>query len=307
MPVTGYFEPGTYERLPEQARNIRLWKLGIYDIKGNPINPFVQLFNYYKNLFLNFDLGVSTNIAVDTPVVQVIADKAPYSIKLGIISTFFTLILGWTCGLFAAKYKDKPLDKVVIVYGALINALPYVIIILVLQLYITAWTGWPMIMKRDQITSWFTPIIIMVVTDFAAVALWLRRYTVDQMSSDYVKLAYAKGLPGNKVFFGHILRNAATPMAYGLPSSFIMAISGTLLIEQAFGIPGMGRFLMSAIYKRDNNVVQAIVFIYVALGVISVLLGDLLAAIVDPRIRLVTAKERFKKVEESEGGKTSVV
>ncbi|MDR1913165.1 MAG: ABC transporter permease [Clostridiales bacterium] len=289
MPISGYFEPGTYERLPESARITRLHALGLSDMQGNMIHPLVQLGNYYKNLFTKLDLGVSLGISQNTPVLEIIAQKAPYSVVLGVISTLISLLLGWTCGLFAARYKNKAFDKFIIVYGAIVSALPSIILILILQIYITAWTGWPMIMKQGQLNSWYTPIIILVLTSFAGDALWLRRYTVDQINSDYVKLAYAKGLPSNKVFFGHILRNAFTPMAYSLPAAFILTISGSLLIENAFGIPGMGRFFLMAITRRDNNVVQGIVFVYVVLGIFSVFLGDMLAAFVDPRIRLTSS------------------
>jgi oligopeptide transport system permease protein len=301
MPLSGYFQPGTYEKMNEASRTIRLNQVGVMELDGTLIHPLKQLMNYYKKVFTKFDLGISLEIQPKIPVVKIIAEKAPYSITLGVISTFITLITGWVCGLLAARYKDRAFDKLIIIYGAFVAAIPTIIIILLLQLGITDITGWPMIMKAGQIESWFTPVIIMVLASFAGEALWLRRYTVDQINSDYVKLAYAKGLPSNKVFYSHILRNAFTPMAYGLPGSFILTISGSLLIETAFGIPGMGRFFLVGITRHDNNVVQAIVFVYVILGVFSVFLGDMLAALVDPRIRLSPVKTN-QRVEAAETG-----
>ncbi|MDR0999388.1 MAG: ABC transporter permease [Clostridiales bacterium] len=301
MPLSGYFQPGTYEKMNEASRTVRLNQVGVMELDGTMIHPLKQLLNYYKRVFTELDLGISLEIQPKVPVTKIISEKAPYSITLGVISTFITLAIGWVCGLLAARFKDRVFDKFIIVYGALVAAIPAIIIILLLQLGITDLTGWPMIMKSGQIESWFTPIIIIVLASFAGEALWLRRYTVDEINSDYVKLAYAKGLPSNKVFFGHILRNAFTPMAYGLPGSFILTISGSLLVETAFGIPGMGRFFLVGITRHDNNVVQAIVFVYVILGVLSVFLGDMLAALVDPRIRLSPNKTN-QRVEAAETG-----
>ncbi|GHV42431.1 permease [Clostridia bacterium] len=299
MPESAYFEPGTYERLPEQSRIARLYQAGLMDLQGNRIHPLVQLFNYYKRLLLHGDLGVSVTLNPKMPVTTLIANKAPLSITLGLVSTVFVLAIGWISGLFAARFKDRAFDKFIIVYGALAAAIPEVVLILMLQLVITNATGWPLIFSlSESITRWFTPVIVIIVTSFAGTALWLRRYTVDQMNSDYVKLAYAKGVPSNGVFFGHILRNAFTPIAYSVPAAFLLTISGTLLVENAFGIPGMAQFFLKAINRRDNNIVQAVLFIYVTLGVLSVLLGDLLAAVVDPRIRLSGASVKAKVLDD---------
>ena len=111
---------------------------------------------------------------------------------------------------------------------------------------------------------------------------------VDEINKDYVKLAYAKGMPTRTVMYRHVLRNAFVPMAYNFPAAVIFTMGGSLIMERLFSIPGMGRLLVDAVNQRDTNFVQALVLMFSCMGVFSVFLGDLFATIVDPRISLVS-------------------
>lgn len=286
MPESSYFDANTWDKMSPQVKLTQMQLLGLYDANGNKLNPFVQLFNFYKRFVTEFSFGESTRVQKGIPVVQILKDKAPYSIAFGTFSTFFVLLFGYTIGLFMARYKGRPFDKAFMAYIVLFAAIPAIVYQFLMQFYITKWTGWPMIFKKEDFRSWYTPVIIAVMTGMTGSALWLRRYTVDQLNADYVKLAYAKGLPGSKVMVSHVLRNAFVPMAFGLPSAFLMTIVGSVLLENLFAIPGMGGLLIKAAIQKDNNLVQVIVFLYASMSILSVFLGDLLAAMVDPRIRL---------------------
>ena len=109
---------------------------------------------------------------------------------------------------------------------------------------------------------------------------------IDQSNADYVKFARAKGLSQNEIFRKHILRNAIIPIVNGIPSSIILCISGALITESAFAVPGMGKMLPDAIKQCNNNMVITLVFIFTSLSILSVLAGDLLMTVVDPRISL---------------------
>ena len=119
---------------------------------------------------------------------------------------------------------------------------------------------------------------------------WIRRYMLDQSNSDYVKFAKAKGLSQREIFTKHILKNAIIPIVNGIPGSIILCIGGAFITESAFAIPGMGKMLPDSINKLNNNMVICLVFIFSALSIFSVLLGDLLMVIVDPRIQLSAKK-----------------
>ena len=111
---------------------------------------------------------------------------------------------------------------------------------------------------------------------------------IDQVNADYVKFARAKGLSEKEIFRKHILRNAIIPIVNGIPSSIILCISGALITESAFAVPGMGKMLPNAISQMNNNMVLTLTMIFTALSIFAVLLGDLLMILVDPRISLTS-------------------
>ena len=109
---------------------------------------------------------------------------------------------------------------------------------------------------------------------------------IDQSNADYVKFARAKGLSQGEIFRSHILKNAIIPIVNGIPASIILCISGALITESAFAVPGMGKMLPDAIKTTNNNMVITLVFIFTTLSILSVLIGDILMTVVDPRISL---------------------
>ena len=116
--------------------------------------------------------------------------------------------------------------------------------------------------------------------------LWTRRYMVDELNKDYIRLAKLKGLSTRTVMYRHVLKNAFVPLAQYLPYSVLLTVGGSLLVEKFFSVPGMGPLLTDAIGRYDTNVVQGVVMLYATLGIIGVFLGDLLMTLIDPRIRL---------------------
>jgi oligopeptide transport system permease protein len=115
-------------------------------------------------------------------------------------------------------------------------------------------------------------------------AMWLRRYMVDELNKDYVKLARAKGVNNRGIVMKHVFRNAFVPMIQYIPSSLLFTISGSIYIESLYSIPGMGGLLVDVITRQDNTMVQALVMIYACIGIVGMLLGDLLMVLIDPRI-----------------------
>jgi oligopeptide transport system permease protein len=109
---------------------------------------------------------------------------------------------------------------------------------------------------------------------------------VDELNKDYIKLARMKGLSSKNIMIRHVFRNALVPLVQYLPTSFLMTIGGSLLVEKFFSVPGMGPLLADAVSRYDTNLVQALVLLYATLGVAGVFLGDLLMMLIDPRIKL---------------------
>ena len=148
-----------------------------------------------------------------------------------------------------------------------------------------------MLFYMDQPISWLLPIISMSIGSIAGYATWLRRYVVDEENQDYIKFARVKGLPGNFIMWRHVFRNAIVPIAINIPSDFLLMLSGSLVIESMYAIPGTGGLLIKSITAMDNPMVQVLVLLYGALSVFGVFLGDIVVSLVDPRIKLVASND----------------
>ena len=278
MPIDGYFP--NIEKMTEAQIQNGLHQMGL----DQPL--LVQLFNFFKNLILKGDLGISRVYRNNVPVTEILAPKIPVSIKLGSLSLLLSMLVGLPMGTFMAKYKGKFFDNLGAAFIVLIEAVPSAVYYLFIQLYGTEWLGISMLFKADQPSSWILPVFSMSLGNIAYYAMWLRRYMVDESKKDYITLARIKGVSENKIFFGHVFRNAFVPMAQYLPTSFLNTVIGSIYIESLYSIPGMGGLLVEVIKMQDNTMVQALVIIYAVLGIFGLLIGDLLMALLDPRINL---------------------
>ena len=144
----------------------------------------------------------------------------------------------------------------------------------------------PMLYSRSNPPSWILPILCLSLANIAEYAMWMRRYMVDQLNSDYVKLAMAKGVSRRDIMYHHVLRNAFVPIIQLLPTSFLNTIIGSSYVESLFSVPGMGGLLVDVIKRQDNAMVQALVLIFASVGILGLLLGDFFMTLADPRIKL---------------------
>jgi oligopeptide transport system permease protein len=278
MPEEGYFGQG-YEKLDTVQREAILTSLGLRD----PLH--IQLVNFYKNLFKG-DLGTSITYRPNVPVTEVIKPKLAYSIYFGLGSLAISLVAGISLGILMARSKNKLWDKIGNGYVVFINAVPAAVYYLFLQLYVTDMLKLPILFNKSEPASWILPVISMSLGSTAGYAMWMRRYMVDELNKDYIKLARAKGLSNKVIMVKHVLRNAFVPMAQYLPASILYTIAGSIYIESLYSIPGMGGLLVDTIQRQDNPIVQALVLIFSSIGIVGLFLGDVLMAIFDPRIKL---------------------
>lgn len=278
MPEDGYFGDG-YEKLDEAQKEVILTNIGLRD----PIH--VQLLNFYKQTFKG-DLGKSIIYRPKVEISTILKTKIPYSLKFGLAAMFISLFIGIPLGIIMALNKNKFLDKVGTMYIVLINAIPAAIYYLFIQIYLTGRFNLPILFSADRPMSFILPTISMSLGGIASYAMWMRRYMVDEINRDYVKLARAKGMKNSKIMIHHVLRNAFVPMAQYLPSAILFTIAGSIYIESLYSIPGMGGLLVDAIQRQDNTLVQALVLIYSSIGIFGLFIGDMAMAILDPRIIL---------------------
>ncbi|MEW8974226.1 MAG: ABC transporter permease [Tissierellaceae bacterium] len=278
MPEEGYFGDG-YEKLDESQREAILTNMGLRD----PIH--LQLKNFYKQI-LKGDLGKSIIYRPRVPISTILKSKIPYSLKFGLGAMIISLVLGLPLGISMALNKGSTWDKLGTAYIVFVNAVPAAVYYLFLQIYITGIFKLPILFSPNNPISWVLPMISMSLGGIASYAMWIRRYMVDEINKDYVKLARAKGLKNRDIMIKHVLRNAFVPMGQYLPSAILFTIAGSIYIESLYSIPGMGGLLVDAIQRQDNTLVQALVLIYSSIGIFGLFLGDIFMAALDPRIKL---------------------
>ena len=278
MPEEGYFGEN-YDKLDEMQKEVILTEMGLRD----PLH--VQLGKFYKNLF-HGDLGRSIVFRPRVKIWRIIKPKVPYSLWFGVASVTLSLLIGIPMGLFMARCKGHWFDSLGSGYIVLINSVPAAVYYLFIQLYLSSAFRLPMLFDARNPASWVLPAVSMSLSGIAYYAMWVRRYMVDELNRDYVKLARAKGLSSTQIMTRHVIRNAFVPVTQYIPMSFLLTISGSIYVESLFSIPGMGGLLVTAIQRQDNPLVQALVLIFSSVGILGLFLGDVLMALFDPRIKL---------------------
>ena len=273
MPVDTYFE-GRSDTMNETIKENILRQLGLLD-------PwYVQLKNFWVKLLLHGDLGESIVIQKGVKCVDLMIPKAINSFRFGAVAMVFQLVLGYSMGVLLARWKGKFFDRLGNAYVLLINALPAAVYYLFIQLYLSTLLSLPMFYDKFDKSSMILPIVCLALPGIASNAMWMRRYMVDQMNLDYIRLARAKGMTSSQVAFRHVMRNAFIPMAQSLPTTLLFTISGSLYVES------LGGLLIISIQRQDNTMVQAMVLLYSVISVTGLLLGDLTMMLCDPRISL---------------------
>lgn len=218
--------------------------------------------------------------------------KIGYSFTIGIIAVFLSYLIGVPVGIIMALRKDKLLDHIGTFYIVFITAVPSLAYIFLFK-SLGGRFGLPTTFDMENPTwlMYVLPIISLSLPSIANLMKWLRRYMIDQMNSDYVKFARSGGLSEGEIFRKHILKNAIIPIVHDIPAGILFALTGAIITERVYVVPGVGNMLTRAINAYDNGVIVGMVLFYAVLTVTSVILGDVLMSVLDPRISF-TAKAR---------------
>ena len=211
------------------------------------------------------------------------------SFTMGIFALLLAYGIGLPFGVAMARNKDGVIDKLGMLYIIFITSVPSLAYIYIFRYVGTTVFGLPSVFTTfgpSDIRSWILPIISLSLPSISSLMLWIRRYVVDQMNSDYVKFAKAKGLSRREIFRSHIFKNASIPIAHGIPSSLAACITGAIITEAVYSVGGMGKMLPNAINQYNNVMIVALTFLFSTISVLSVLLGDIILTKVDPRISL---------------------
>ena len=283
MPVEGYFE--NYDKMTPTQIQVKLDSLGLND----PLPK--QLIRFY-NQILHGDLGESNVYRKGVSINEILAEKIPVSMRLGLSAMCISLCFGLPLGILMARStrtRFKIGDRLGTVFIVIIQAMPSAVYHILIQFFgsqsaIGKALGLTMLFDLKNPVSMILPVISLSIGNIAYYAMWLRRYMVDESNKDYIRLARAKGVPSGAISRRHTFRNAFVPLVQYIPNSILFTLMGSLYVESLYSVPGMGGLLVTAIKRQDNTLVQALVLIYAVISILGLLFGDILMGIVDPRI-----------------------
>ena len=273
--------PFNDEKLTDDMRAALYAKYGL----DQPV--IVKLFKYVTGM-LRGDLGVSYNISKNTPISQLIQTRLPISIQIGGMAVLLGAVVGLVLGIIAALKRDTIWDTLATIISVIGVSVPSYVFALGLSYCFGFRLRWfPMLFSANDITgSSVLPSISLSMFTMASIARFTRSEMLEVLDSDYMLLAESKGISGPALIFRHALRNALIPIITVLAPLIVDLMTGSLVVEKIFAIPGVGSLLVNAIQSNDYNVVISLSFIYSAMYIGIMLVVDILYGVIDPRIRL---------------------
>ena len=273
--------PFNDDKLSEEQILVLEQKYGLND-------PFLVRYFRYITSILKGDFGVSYNIATNVPITDLLETRLPTSIRLGGQAVLLGATIGLILGLVAALKHNTIFDTIATIISVLGVSLPSYVFALALSYTLGYRMGWfPLL--YDSTTPFMSsvlPTLALSMFSMANIARFTRTEMLEVLRSDYMLLAESKGISGPKLIIRHALRNALIPIITVLGPLIVNTMTGSLVIEKIFSIPGIGELMVRAIQQNDYNVTIALSFIYSLMYIGIMLVVDILYGIIDPRIRL---------------------
>ena len=243
-----------------------------------------QYFTYLGDIVLRFDFGPSLKQR-GRQVIDIIADGMKVSAKLGLIAAFGALVVGIVLGAVAALRRNKVIDKVIMVITTAFVSMPsFIAGALLLTIFAVSLHLLPA--NGAQKNGLILPVVTLGLYPMAYITRLTRSSMLDVLGQDYIRTARAKGVPGFKVIFGHALKNSLIPVITYFGPMLAYIVTGSIVVEQIFAVPGIGRAFVNSITGRDYPLIMGTTIILACLIIIMNLVSDLLYKIVDPRIEL---------------------
>ena len=271
---------------PEVERNVK----AAYDLD----KPVVQQYFLYLGKLAHGDLGPSYKNK-DFTVTQLIATGLPVSMRLGLCAMTLALLLGAFLGVMAALRQNRWQDYSVMGVAMLGITIPTFVtaplLTLVLGIYgvtlfghdfslpVGGWNG-------GALANMILPVTVLALPQIAVVSRLMRGSMVEVLRANYIRTARAKGLPVSRIVLRHALRAAVLPLVSYLGPALAAILTGSLIVEQIFGLPGIGRYFIQGALNRDYTLVMGVVICYAALVIVLNLLADFVYGILDPKVRL---------------------
>jgi oligopeptide transport system permease protein len=273
-----------FEKLTGFQRNILLEKYGL----DKPVP--VQYLNYIGAM-VKGDLGISFQFD-NTPVTELLANRIGPSAQLGLQAMVVGALLGIFLGVVAALKQNTWIDYGSTLIAVIGKSIPSFIFAALLQYYISVKLNWLPVMLWKGPEYTILPTIALAMFPISIAARFMRTEMIDVLGSDYITLARAKGASRFQISVKHALRNALIPVVTVMGPLAVSLMTGSLVIEQIFGIPGIGEQFVKSISVNDYPVIMGTNMLFAVLFVVIILVVDILYGIIDPRIRISGGKSK---------------
>jgi len=248
--------------------------------------PLVEQYGDYLKGVARGDFGPSLKYK-DKSVLEILNENYGVSLRLGLSAIAIASLLGVSLGVLAALRQNRGVDYGVMTVAILGVCIPTFVTAPLLVLLFGSKLGWfPTAGLTGGLRSYVLPVVVLALPQVAIISRLTRAGMVEVLHSNYVRTARAKGLPEHRIVLNHALRAAILPLVSYLGPACAGLLTGSLVVERIFNLPGLGKFFVISALQRDYTVVMGMVIFYAALILALNLLADLLYAVLDPRVRL---------------------
>ncbi|HFI0463299.1 TPA: oligopeptide ABC transporter permease [Streptococcus suis] len=277
------FLPGTPFANQDQ---LTATQLALLNEKYGLDQPFLQRYATYLSNVLKGDLGYSFQFN-NLPVTQIIADRAGPSMQLGLQAMILGTFVGTLLGIIAAVKQNTWIDTLTSIFAIGGRSVPNFVFAVILQFIFAVWLSvLPIAFWREGFRSTILPTLALSISPMAEAARFIRTEMIEVLNSDYIELARAKGFSRFYIIAKHALRNALIPLLTIIGPVTAGLMTGSLVIEQIFSIPGIGEQFTKSILVNDYPTIMGITIMYSTLLILMILIVDILYGVVDPRLRM---------------------
>jgi len=264
---------------------------GIKAALGLDVPFYVQYGRWIKEIIIHGNLGSS--LWTQTTVTQELSRRVPITFELALMAFIIAQLLALPIGIISAVRQDSLVDYTTRSVAIVGLSVPNFWLATLVMVYPSVWWGWSPSMvyipfSQDPLGNlglMILPALILGTSMAGSMMRYMRTMMLDVLKEDYIRTAWSKGLKERLVVFRHALRNALIPVVTLLVGQFTVLIGGSVIIEQIFNLPGMGRLLLDTLVKRDYLMVSGLNITYATVGILLIILTDLSYAYLDPRIR----------------------
>ena len=258
---------------------------------GLDVPVYVQYVRWWRDIILHGNLGESIFMGID--VRDQIFQRLPVTVEIGILALIVALVISFPIGIYSAVRQDTIGDYFFRSVAILLISLPSFWVGIMAVVFPSIWWGWspPIInipLWEDpwgNFKMYILPAAILGMAINGVNMRLTRTMMLEVIREDYIRTAYSKGLKENVVVLRHALKNALIPVVTVIGLNVPIVIGGSVIVEQIFGLPGMGRLAVEAAFTRDFPVVIAVTFVFTFFVLLIILITDLSYALLDPRIR----------------------